>query len=99
MLIYMFLTPGTVDDSVKLYPGQGVVQSILLLIAFVCIPWLLCAKPYLQWKEIKRIQEQGYQGLSRGDDLPRASTDALLENEEEGNGRAVAEDMGEVHVC
>jgi len=97
MLINMFLSPGGVDPSVQLYAGQSVVQTILLLVAVVCIPWLLCAKPYLQWKEMKRIQAQGYVGLSHGDDMPRMSSDDLLEGEEEGNGRAIAEDMDEEH--
>lgn len=98
MLINMFLSPGAIDPSVQLYAGQSIVQTVLLLIAVACIPWLLCAKPYLQWKEMKRIQEQGYVGLSHGDDMPRTSSDDLLEGEEEGNGRAIAEDMDEEHV-
>ena len=101
MLINMFLYPGTIKPGTQLYAGQGVVQAILLLIAVICIPWLLCAKPYLQWKEMKRIQEQGYIGLSHGDDAPRMSSgsDELLLGEEEGNGRAIAEDMNEEPVC
>jgi V-type H+-transporting ATPase subunit a len=98
MLIDMFLSPGTVDPKTQLYAGQGFVQAMLLLVALVCVPWLLCAKPYLQWKEMKRIQEQGYIGLSHGDDVPRMSSDELLQGEEEGNGRAIAEDMDEEHV-
>jgi len=97
MLINMFLSPGSVDEDTQLYAGQSVVQTVLLLIAFVCVPWLLCAKPYLQWKEMKRIQEQGYIGLSRGDDITRIASDEVLEGEEEGNGRAIAEDMDDEH--
>ena len=98
MLINMFLSPGTINADEQLYAGQGVVQQILLLIAAVCVPWLLCAKPYLQWKEMKRIQEQGYVGISSDHETHRASSDDTLEAEEEGDGRAIVEDMEEEHV-
>ena len=98
MLIDMFLSPGAINPDEQLYAGQGFVQTILLLIAAVCVPWLLCAKPYLQWKEMKRIHEQGYVGLSGDHDPRRTSSDDTLEAEEEGDGRAIAEDMEEEHV-
>jgi len=98
MLINMFLSPGTINPDEQLYAGQSVVQTILLLIAAVCVPWLLCAKPYLQWKEMKRIHEQGYIGLSNDHDTRRISSDDTLEAEEEGDGRAIVEDMEEEHV-
>lgn len=97
MLIGMFLSPGNVLPENQLYRGQSLVQTVLLLLAAVCVPWLLCVKPYFQWKEIKRIQQQGYIGLGH-DDVPRDSSDGALEGEEEGNGRAIAEDNDEQHV-
>jgi len=92
MLISMFLSPGTVEPESQLYRGQSVVQVILLLVAFVCVPWLLCVKPYFVWQELKKTQVQGYVELGHGDDAPRDSTDDALEGEEEGNGRAIVED-------
>lgn len=98
MLIAMFLSPGNVDPETQLYRGQAFVQTVLLMIAGVCVPWLLCAKPYLQYKEMKKIQGQGYVGLNH-DGAARETTDDQMEAEEEGNGRAVAEAMDdEEHV-
>ncbi|KAK0492212.1 V-type ATPase, V0 complex, 116kDa subunit family [Armillaria luteobubalina] len=95
MLINMFLSPGNIKPGTQLYRGQSVVQVILLLMALVCVPWLLVTKPYLAWKEMKKIQGQGYVGLNH--DAPRDSSDDIMEGEEEGNGRAIAEDAEEEH--
>jgi len=96
MLIGMFLSPGTVDPKSQLYPGQGFVQVILLLLAVVCVPWMLCMKPYFLWKEMQAIQGQGYVGIGHHDG-PRESSDEALEIEEEGNGRVIAEETEEEH--
>ena len=98
MLIGMVLTPGTVDPETQLYRGQSTVQVILLLMAGVCVPWLLIAKPYLQYKEMQKIQGQGYIGLLGADEAPRHAEDVDIEGEEEGNGRAIVEVNDEEHV-
>ena len=95
MLISMFLAPGTIEEP--LYRGQGPIQVVLLLMAAVCVPWLLITKPYLEYKEMKKIHSQGYVGLNH-DENGRDSTDEVLEGEEEGNGRAIAEAADDEHV-
>ncbi|KAG1819714.1 V-type ATPase, V0 complex, 116kDa subunit family [Suillus subaureus] len=97
MLIAMILSPGKVDATAQLYPGQGFIQVVLLLLAMVCVPWMLCMKPYFQWKEMQTIQGQGYVGVGHRNGGPRESTDEALEIEEEGNGRLIAEEMEEEH--
>ncbi|KAG6332183.1 hypothetical protein ID866_6906 [Astraeus odoratus] len=94
MLIGMFLSPGSVDPRTQLYPGQGFVQVLLVLIAAICVPWMLCAKPYFEWKEMQQTHGQGYVGLDHYDG-PRQSSDQVLEIEEEGNGRVIVEEMEE----
>lgn len=98
MLIAMFLSPGTVEPENQLYPGQGTVQLLLLGIAAVCVPWLLCLKPFLEWREIRRVKAQGYVGLHDGEGGGLGEEDRILEGEEEGstrNGENGAVDEGE----
>ena len=47
---------------------------------------------------MRNIQGQGYVGLGHGNGAPRDNSDDTLEGEEEGSGRAIAEDAegGEV---
>ncbi|KAF8265619.1 V-type ATPase, V0 complex, 116kDa subunit family [Lactarius quietus] len=96
MLIAMFLSPGTIEEGTQLYRGQGFVQTVLLLIAAVCVPWMLCVKPYLLWKETKRTRAEGYTELGITDDGFGARHDDL-EGEEEGHGGAIAGDNEEEH--
>jgi V-type H+-transporting ATPase subunit a len=92
MLIYMFLSPGSVDSESQLFRGQGLLQIFLLLLALVCVPWMLCAKPYILYREHKKIKGQGYHVLQ-----PRDSTEP--DGDIEPNGEATHEEMAQVaHV-
>lgn len=80
-LIYMFLSPGTVEE--RLYTGQGVVQVVLLLVAVACVPIMLLLKPfYLRW-EHNRARALGYRGIG---ETTRVST---LATDEDDEGRAM----------
>eukprot|EP01040_Poterioochromonas_malhamensis_P002388 gene2388-2535_t len=60
-LINIALKPGQVDEP--MYSGQATVQTILLLIAFLCVPWLLLVKPlYLRHQH---QQEQAHRPARR----------------------------------
>jgi V-type H+-transporting ATPase subunit a len=46
VMIHMFLNPGPLmPEADQLYPGQQWVQLVLLIIAVICVPVLLLAKP------------------------------------------------------
>lgn len=40
------------------YTGQEGFQKFLVLVALMCVPWLLCGKPYMIWKQRKKAQEK-----------------------------------------
>ncbi|KAJ3146206.1 H(+)-transporting V0 sector ATPase subunit a [Geranomyces variabilis] len=63
-LIYMFLSPGSVDTKDLLFKGQAGLQAFLLFVAFICVPWMLLAKPYFLKKEHEKRGGLGYAGLS-----------------------------------
>ncbi|CAO3618883.1 unnamed protein product [Mucor hiemalis] len=54
MLIYMFLTPGTVNPEEQLFAGQGPIQLFLILLAVICVPWMWFAKPFYLKKEASK---------------------------------------------
>lgn len=99
MLIYMFLSPGAIDPAVQLFPGQGPLQILLLLIALVCVPWMLCLKPYILIKEHNKTLAQGYGRIEGEHATSRGSTSQEINEEEEGLGGAPGtEQMEEEHV-
>ncbi|KAJ5899082.1 hypothetical protein N7495_003826 [Penicillium taxi] len=61
MLIFMFLSPGSIVEP--LYSHQSTVQVLLLLIAVAQVPIMLLLKPlWLRW-EHNRARALGYRGL------------------------------------
>ncbi|KAL4882033.1 V-type ATPase, V0 complex, 116kDa subunit family [Aspergillus karnatakaensis] len=79
MLIFMFLSPGTVEE--QLYPGQATVQVCLLLLAVVQVPIMLFFKPFYLRREHNRARALGYRGLGE------QSRVSALDEDENTDGR------------
>jgi V-type H+-transporting ATPase subunit a len=61
MLIYMFLSPGTIESP--MYRGQAAVQTILLMMALICVPILLFLKPFYLRHQHNKKRALGYRGI------------------------------------
>jgi V-type H+-transporting ATPase subunit a len=95
MLIYMFLQPGTVDE--ELYPGQAVVQVILLLLAVANVPILLLLKPLWLRYQHNKTAKQGYRGIGDTSRITHALDDDDNDSNPDANvnGRdSMADDEG-----
>jgi V-type H+-transporting ATPase subunit a len=64
-LMNIALKPGQVDEP--LYYGQAQVQVVLLFIAFICVPWLMIAKPYFLYKQHHAEHSDKHHYTSIGD--------------------------------
>lgn len=59
-LINIALKPGAVDEP--MFAGQAQLQTFLLLVAFICVPWLLLVKPYILHREQKKKKDEAAHG-------------------------------------
>ena len=63
VMIYMFLSPGTLDKENTLFPGQAGLQVLLVLVCVACVPWMLFTKPMILKKQ-HEARSRGYTSLA-----------------------------------
>lgn len=85
--------PAVPENLKPMYSGQSTLQTILVLMAVICIPWMLAIKPWILKKENDRKVRSGHQHLaevvpsSRLDHVPQGrEDDGLAETGERRNG-------------
>ncbi|KAF5751076.1 V-type proton ATPase subunit a3-like [Tripterygium wilfordii] len=92
VMIYMFLSPTDDLGENQLFPGQKMAQLVLLLLAFVSVPWMLLPKPFL----LKRQHQNRHQGQTY---TPLQSTEESLQVEANHGSHDHEEfEFGEVFV-
>eukprot|EP00123_Amoebidium_parasiticum_P017734 comp23967_c0_seq1/m.42484 comp23967_c0_seq1/g.42484 ORF comp23967_c0_seq1/g.42484 comp23967_c0_seq1/m.42484 type:complete len:851 (-) comp23967_c0_seq1:245-2797(-) len=92
-LINMFLKPGNNNypEHTMVYEGEATVETGLVLIALVCVPWMLLAKPfYLRWQHNKKLAA-GYGVLATAEE---GHVDIHEGEGEDGVGHAVSHGHG-----
>lgn len=104
------LARSQIEEGKQLYRGQAFVQVVLLLVALVCVPWMLCTRPYLEYREMQKIKEQGYHGIGNGHNGHSSSGEDETDGEDgvgahEGHAVAMTEeaeeeghDLGEIII-
>lgn len=75
VMIYMFLSPTDELGDNQLFPGQKTAQLVLLLLAFVSVPWMLLPKPFiLKMQHQDRHRGQSYEPLQSTDESLQPDT-------------------------
>ncbi|KAK6459311.1 V0 domain of vacuolar H+ATPase [Scheffersomyces xylosifermentans] len=93
MLISMFLSPGTIAEP--LYEGQASVQMFLLVVALICVPWLLLLKPLYYKRKIDQEAHQYQQLPTDEDELSNNEVDVAHDDDDEGHE---AHDFGDIMI-
>ncbi|KAF2401052.1 V0/A0 complex, 116-kDa subunit of ATPase [Trichodelitschia bisporula] len=104
MLIYMFLSPTTIDTP--LYRGQMTVQNILLVMALLCVPVMLFLKPFWLRHVHNKARAQGYRGLGENsrvsaldddDEAPTLNGGRASMGDDEDGAALITQDIQEEH--
>ncbi|XP_078378237.1 V-type proton ATPase 116 kDa subunit a 1-like isoform X3 [Oculina patagonica] len=70
-LINMFLQFGSkIEGPDLLFAGQDIIQPIMVVIAVLCVPWMLLLKPLYLRRQHKAAEEEGFQRLRSSSPSP-----------------------------
>jgi|EP00900_Chrysochromulina_parva_P008483 V-type H+-transporting ATPase subunit a len=89
MLIAFFMQPGEVPNDAVLFPGQTTVQTCLLTVALIAVPWMLLAKPLLMRR--KHQAASGYKQVGRTE--ADGSSRRLIDDSSDADGASDASDL------
>ncbi|XP_027356468.1 V-type proton ATPase subunit a3-like isoform X2 [Abrus precatorius] len=92
IMIYMFLSPTDELGENQLFVGQKNLQLVLLLLAFVSVPWMLLPKPFILKK-----QHEARHGVESYTPLQSADESLQVESNHDSHGHAEFE-FSEVFV-
>lgn len=82
-----------------MFAGQEFLQKILVLSAFVCIPWMLFAKPILIMQERKKQQHQPILPYSsEGQDVDNSGAQSIPPVDQSQSGGHGNEEMSEIFI-
>eukprot|EP00188_Purpureofilum_apyrenoidigerum_P002961 Plantae.Rhodophyta-Purpureofilum_apyrenoidigerum.ctg30035.p1 GENE.Plantae.Rhodophyta-Purpureofilum_apyrenoidigerum.ctg30035~~Plantae.Rhodophyta-Purpureofilum_apyrenoidigerum.ctg30035.p1 ORF type:complete len:886 (-),score=191.27 Plantae.Rhodophyta-Purpureofilum_apyrenoidigerum.ctg30035:108-2441(-) len=81
VLIGMFMSPGNVPPKLRLYEGQAFLQTVLLLVALIAVPWMLLPKPFLLKA---RFERRNYAIVKNNSDLELQNGEEEEEDEHSG---------------
>ena len=90
ILNMLILSPGNVEEP--FYPGQATIQIWLVVIALICVPWLLFVKPLWLKRQLDKEAKQHaqYSALPNDDEEVGGSNGSTYNNnendDEEGDG-------------
>ncbi|XP_039141764.1 V-type proton ATPase subunit a2-like [Dioscorea cayenensis subsp. rotundata] len=83
VMIYMFLSPTDELGENALFPGQKMLQLVLLALALISVPWMLFPKPFLLKKQHQeRHQGQAYTMLHGNDNSLEVEDNGAHDHEE-----------------
>ncbi|BAT90966.1 V-type proton ATPase subunit a3 [Vigna angularis] len=84
ILIYMFLSPTDELGENQLFVGQKNLQLVLLLLAFISVPWMLLPKPFILKKQHEaRHGAESYTPLESTDESLQAESNHESHGHEE----------------
>ncbi|KAM0683313.1 H(+)-transporting V0 sector ATPase subunit a [Mitosporidium daphniae] len=70
MFVDMFLSPGNVDPTRRFYSGQELVQGLLVIVALLCIPWMLLYRPLALHFDAKKAAMKAQKKSPSNKDIP-----------------------------
>lgn len=86
ILIGMFMSPASLPPETKMFPGQHLLQIVLLAAAVIAVPWMLLPKPLIQRRRAAR--RGAYKRLAQDSDAGNVTENDDGDGGDDGTGGA-----------